>query len=126
MRAKHYFKGDERFSVEARLGVTMRGYWEDWKFYRGKIVTVTGSVGGNFYWPKYNTQFSVKGERYLLEEFGVRADMIRHFRYASIGFWANRVFGKDDAAHKGFNAGFLFQITCRLTSISGEAIYRGW
>lgn len=110
MRAKHYFKGDERFSVEARLGVTMRGYWEDWKFYRGKIVTVTGSVGGNFYWPKYNTQFSVKGERYLLEEFGVRADMIRHFRYASIGFWANRVFGKDDAAHKGFNAGFLFQI----------------
>lgn len=109
MRAKHFLK-DERFSLEARLGVTLRGYWENWQFYRGKIVTVTGNVGANFYWTKYNTQFSVKAERYLLEEFGVRCDMVRHFRYASIGFWGNRVFGRDDAAHNGFNAGFLFQI----------------
>ena len=36
--------------------------------------------------------------------------MVRHFRYASIGFYGMKVFGKADAANNGFNAGFLFQI----------------
>ena len=109
VRAKHFFK-DERFYVDARLAYTGRGWFENWAYYHGHKWTLTGHVGGSFYWPKYNTQFSVKAERFLMEEFGVRGEMVRHFRYASIGFYGLKVFGKEDAANNGFNAGFLFQI----------------
>lgn len=106
LKAKHFFK-DERFSVDARIGYTGRGYFEDWAFYHGTKWTLTGSIGANFYWPKYNTQFSLKGERYLEGEYGARFDMIRHFRYASIGFYGMKV---QHAGNKGLNGGFLFQI----------------
>lgn len=47
---------------------------------------MTWSVGGYFYWPQYNVETTMKLEQYLLGEKGVRIDIIRHFRYASIGF----------------------------------------
>ena len=109
VRAKHVFK-DERFWLDARLGYTGRGYFDNWAFYHGTKWTLTGSLAASAYWPKYNAQFTLKGERYLMEEYGVRADMVRHFRYASIGFYAMKILGKSDAANKGFNGGFLFQI----------------
>lgn len=106
VRGKHFFK-DERFSVEARLGYTGRGYYEDFAFNHGKVYTFTGSLSANFYWPRYNTEFSLKGERYLMEEYGVRGEMIRHFRHASIGFYAMKV---EHGGNKGFNGGFVFNI----------------
>lgn len=106
VRAKHFLK-DERFSLEGRLGYTGRGYFENWAYYHGKKWLFTGNLGGNFYWPMYNTQFSLKGERYLEGEYGVRFDMIRHFRYASVGFYAMKV---EHAGNNGLNGGFRFQI----------------
>ncbi|MEG1563588.1 MAG: hypothetical protein RR365_07650 [Bacteroides sp.] len=106
VKGKHYFK-DERFSVEARIGYTGRGYFDKFSFYHGKKWTLNGQLGGNFYWSKYNTQFSLKAERYLNEEYGARIDMIRHFRYASIGFYGMKV---QYAGNKGFNGGFQFRI----------------
>ncbi len=105
-RAKHFFK-DERFSLEGRIGYTGRGYFENWAYYHGKKWLLTGNFGGNFYWTKYNTQLSLKGERYLEGEYGARFDMIRHFRYASVGFYAMKV---QHAGNRGFNGGFRFQI----------------
>lgn len=107
--AKYVFK-DERFELEARLGYTRKGYWENWSYYHGSKWVLSGYVGANYFWPRFNTQFSLKGERYLLGEYGMSTEMIRHFRYASIGFYALKVFGKDDAANNGFNAGFTFRI----------------
>ena len=49
---------------------------------------MTWALGANFYYPHYNVQASLKVEQYLLGEKGVRFDLIRHFRYASIGFYA--------------------------------------
>ena len=46
----------------------------------------------------------MKIEQYLLGEKGVRVDIIRHFRYASIGFFAMK---SPDAKANG---GFRFQI----------------
>ena len=65
---------------------------------------MTWSLGGSFYWPKYNTQVSLKAEQYLLGEIGGRIDLIRHFRYCSIGFYAMKAQG----ALK--NGGFRFQV----------------
>lgn len=107
--AKHIFS-DQRFWVDARLGYTGRGYFDNWAFYHGVKWTLTGALSANFFLPRWNTQFTVRGDRYLLKEYGIRADMVRHFRYASIGFYAMKVFGRDDAANKGLNGGFLFQI----------------
>jgi hypothetical protein len=105
-KAKHFLI-DERFSLEGRIGYTGRGYFQNWAYYHGKKWILTGNLGGNFYWPKYNTQFSLKGERYLEGEYGIRFDMIRHFRYTSIGFYAMKV---EHAGNNGLNGGFRFQI----------------
>lgn len=103
LKAVHYFK-DERFSAEGRIGCTGTGYWNGDEFHYGKHQRVTWSLGGSFYWPKYNTQISLKAEQYLLHEVGGRIDLIRHFRYCSIGFYAMKAQG----ALK--NGGFRFQV----------------
>ncbi len=99
----HPFK-DERFSVEGRIGCTGTGYWNGFRYNYGTKLRMTWSVGGSFYWPRYNTQFSLKGEQYLLQEKGIRFDMIRHFRYASVGFYAMK------AEHANSNGGFTFVV----------------
>ena len=71
-------------------------------------MTTTWTIGGNFYWPRYNTQFSLKGERYLLGEKGIKFEMIRHFRYASIGFYAMKAEHANRMVDSGFKSRFLF------------------
>ena len=95
---------DERFSLEGKLGYTGWGYWNGFSYKYNEQYQWTWSVGGNFYWPQYDVQFSLKAEKYLLGEKGVRFDMIRHFKYASVGFYAM----KAKAAKS--NGGFLFQV----------------
>lgn len=99
----HPFK-NERFSVEGRIGTSGTYYWDGFEFVYGTHQRLTWSLGGNFYWPKYNLQTSVKLEQYLLGEKGVRVDVIRHFRYASIGFFAMKAEGAKS------NGGFRFQV----------------
>lgn len=109
LRAKHYFN-NERFYVGARIGYTWRGMFDKWAYYHGKKWTLIGDIEGSYYWPKYNTQFSLRAERFLMEEFGLRAEMVRHFRYASIGFYMMKLQHMDLIANHGFNGGFMFQI----------------
>lgn len=95
---------DERFSLQARVGYTGWAYWDGFKCKYNGQYQWTWSVGGNFFWPQYNTQFSLKAEQYLLGEKGVYFEMIRHFRYASVGFYAMKA---EDAKSNG---GFRFQV----------------
>ena len=99
------FDFDSRFSLEGRLGYTSIGYWDNFKFlYTKKDFITTWTLGANYYWPRYNTEFSLKWEKYLLEEKGVKFEMTRNFRYASISFYAQ----KTSVAKS--NGGFRFQI----------------
>lgn len=77
---------DERFSVMARMGCTAIGYWDGFRFHYDPKMGLTWTIGGNFYWPQYNTSFNLKVEQYLKEDRGVKFEMIRHFRYCSIAF----------------------------------------
>lgn len=95
---------DERFSVEARAGYVGVGYWDGFKLHYDPKMSFRWSFGGNFYWPRYNTQFSLKAQKFLLGEEGVKFEMIRHFRYASIGFYAMK------AENANSNGGFRFQV----------------
>lgn len=99
----HPFR-NERFSVEGRIGTTATYYWDGFDFVYGTKQRLTWSLGGAFYWPRYNLQTSLKLEQYLLGEKGVRVDVIRHFRYASIGFFAMKADGAKS------NGGFRFQV----------------
>ena len=95
---------DERFSLESRIGYTGWGYWDGFKHKYNGEYQWTWSCGGNFFWPQYNTLFSLKAEQYLLGEKGVRFDMIRNFKYVSIGFYAMK------AENASSNGGFRFQV----------------
>ena len=99
----HPFK-DERFSVEGAIGLTSAYYWNKFELVYGTKKRLTWNVGGSFYWPRYNLQFSGRVEQFLLGERGVRIDVIRHFRYCSIGFYAMKA--KDIRS----NGGFRFQV----------------
>ena len=104
--AKYYFK-DERFSLEGSVGYTGRSRFRNWRWKVSPLKRLTWSVGAGFYWPKYNTQFSLNVEQYLLGEKGVQFQMVRNFRYASIGFYGMKV---QHAGNDGYNGGFRFQI----------------
>ena len=95
---------DERFSVEGRVGYTGWGFWDGFSLKYNDQYQWTWSVGANFFWPRYDVQFSLKAEQYLLGERGVRFDMVRHFKYASVGFYAMK------AKEANSNGGFLFQV----------------
>ncbi len=99
----HPFK-NEHFSIEARLGVTGTYYWDGFSCTYGTKRRITWSIGGSFYWPEYNIQTTLKAEQYLLGEKGMRLDVIRHFRYTSIGFYAMKAKGAKS------NGGFRFQV----------------
>lgn len=98
------FKADERFSLEGRLGYVGIGYWDGFRLHYDTDMNLTWTIGANFYWPRYNTQFCLKGEQYLMKDRGVKFEMIRHFRYASVGFYAMK--GKEANS----NGGFRFQV----------------
>lgn len=95
---------DERFSLLGRLGVTGMGYWDGFTFHYDPTMTLTWTMGGSFYWPLYNTQFNLKLEQYLLKEVGVKFEVMRHFRYCTIGFYAVK------AKNVNINGGWRFQV----------------
>lgn len=117
LKVEHFFK-NERFSVDGRFSYTGWGEWGEYMLgdmvnafkygYDKNSMVFTGSVGGSYYIPKYDMQLSLHGERYLLGEYGVRFDMIRHFRYCSIGFYGMKM---NKGVNGGINAGFRFQVT---------------
>ena len=95
---------DERFAAFLRLGYTGTGYWDSFTLHYDPTMTFTWAVGGSFFWPRYNTQFIVQAQKFLYEEKGIKAEMIRHFRYCSIGFYAMKAEGAKA------NGGFRFQV----------------
>ena len=99
----HPFK-NERFSIEGRIGLTSTYYWDKFELVYGTKKRLTWNIGGSFYWPRYNIQMSAKLEQFLLGERGVRVDIIRHFRYCSVGFYAMKADGIRA------NGGFRFQV----------------
>ena len=94
---------DERFSAEARIGYTGIAYWNGFHIHYDRTMNLTWTIGGSFYWPQYNTQFTLKAQQFLLGEKGTMFEMIRHFRYVSIGFYACK------AQYANSNGGFMFQ-----------------
>ena len=107
LKAKFIPKRDERFMLEARIGLTGTSRFVNWRWKVSPLKVFTWSFGGIFYWERFNTQFKLNVEQYLLKDKGVHFQMIRHFRHTSIGFWAMKTWNDDN---NGVNGGFMFQI----------------
>lgn len=106
LSGKYYFK-DERFSIGGSVAYTGKSRFEDWRWKVSPMKRLTWNIEGGFYWPRFNTQFTLDVQQYLLGEKGVQFQMVRNFRYVSIGFYAMKV---ENAGNDGYNGGFRFQI----------------
>lgn len=107
-RVKYQFK-DPRFNIEGRLGRTGTGFWDGFHYHYDKEhLDWTYTAQANFYWPRYNTQFSLGYQKWLLGDRGVKFEVLRHFRYATIGFYAMK--SSDEWRSAASNGGFRFQI----------------
>ncbi|MBO6082016.1 MAG: hypothetical protein J6P46_03195 [Bacteroidales bacterium] len=123
-----YWFPNERFWVDTKLGVLdlirfgpsirridgkrekgplpewLVGFWmhpnatPDWH--------LAWNVALNYYCPSLQTQFLLRAERFVRRDYGIKFEMIRHFRHCSVGFYAMK--GVTAAQHT--NGGFRFQI----------------
>lgn len=98
---------NERFSLESKLGLLGLYYWEGFTMHIGREQKFYWSFGASYYWPMEKTQFSLKLEKFLLDDIGVKYEMTRHFCHCSIGFYAEKGFYSDTRT----NGGFRFMIS---------------
>lgn len=98
-----YIFPNERFSVDTQLGYLGSYYYDGFKFKYDTDYRFRWNVAANYYWPMYQTQFTLRAQQFLMGDYGVKAEMIRHFRHCSIGFYAMKGEGSS-------NGGFRFQI----------------
>lgn len=58
----------------------------DWEC--SKIDRLTGWLGTRVYLNKYNTEFRLRGGRYIYEDYGVTGECMRHFKHCTVGVYA--------------------------------------
>ena len=75
-------------AFEAQAGLTgfcsMATGWE-----ASAPERVTALVGADVYLNRWNTQFRVRGGRFLYEDYGVVGECFRHFKHCSVGLFAS-------------------------------------
>ena len=81
-------------------------YWDGFVFHYDKDLDPYWSLGGGAYVPKLETSFTARVQKFLLDDYGVKAEMIRHFRKCSIGFYLEK--GLNSYAKT--NGGFRFSV----------------
>lgn len=91
------------FAFEGQAGVIgsvfMSPYWE--------IVApnrFVGTIGGDFYLPRWNTQFRCTAGKYIYNDMGFEVEAMRHFNHATAS-----IYGRWNNIDK-FDAGFRFVI----------------
>lgn len=113
-----YWFPNERFWVDTQFGVVSVGSFRGfhWRYYwEPEFVW---NVAGNYYNAFLQTQFTLRAQRFLYGDCGIKFEMIRHFRHVSVGFYAEKgiLFGKDgkpvaSAFQPQTNGGFRIHIS---------------
>ncbi len=92
-----YWFPNERFWVDTQLGVVSVGSFRafHWRYYwEPEFVW---NVAANYYNAFLQTQFTLRAQRFLYGDYGIKFEMVRHFRHVSVGFYAEKglIFGQD-------------------------------
>lgn len=95
---------NERFAFRAQAGLTGSSTWWKWNWYYSSPKRLTWSLGGQYYNPRYQVQTMLHVSRYLAGDHGVRMDMMRHFRYTTIGLYGLKT------NKSSWNGGFYFSV----------------
>ena len=98
---------NERFSLESQLGMLGLYYWDGFVFHMGDSLDFFWNFGVGYYWPQNQTRFTLKVQKFLLYDYGLKYEMTRHFRHCSVGFYAEKGFYSDTHT----NGGFRFMIS---------------
>ena len=100
-----YWFPNERFWLDTQLGMLSEYYWKGFRFLYSKDFDFRWNVAANYWCPSLGTQFTLRLQKFLAGETGVKYEMIRHMRRCSIGLYAEK------APDIQLNVGFRFQVT---------------
>lgn len=97
---KNMFILNRWLAMTAQAGLTghcsMAADWE-----ASTMQRLTFQVGPEIYLHQWNTQLSVRGGRYLYEDYGIVGEGFRHFKHVSVGVYASYSDkGKENAGFK--------------------------
>ena len=85
--AKWMFPVNSWLALDGQIGYT--GYCSmtvDWEC--SPMDRVTGWFGIRTYLKKYDTEFRLRGGRYIYEDYGVTGECMRHFKHCTVGVYA--------------------------------------
>ncbi|MDH6312913.1 hypothetical protein M2137_001698 [Parabacteroides sp. PFB2-10] len=84
---KWMFPATSWLAFDAQVGLTgfcsMAVDWES-----SRMERLTGWLGTKVYLEKYNTEFRLRGGRYIYEDWGVTGECMRHFKHCTVGLYA--------------------------------------
>lgn len=97
---KNMFILNRWLALTAQAGLTGHCSMEaDWE--ASTMRRLTFQVGPEIYLHRWNTQLSVRGGRYLYEDYGIVGEGFRHFKHVSVGVYASYSDkGKENAGFK--------------------------
>lgn len=99
-----YYFPNERFSLDTQLGIIGNCYWDGFVLHYNNDRYFRWNVAANYYNPSLQTQFTLRAQRFLYGDYGVKYEMIRHFRHCSVGLYSEK------SIKAQLNVGFRFQI----------------
>ena len=108
-----YWFPNERFWVNTQLGVIAPAKFNGFRWQWIDAPFFAWNVAGNYYNARLQTQFILRAQRCMEGDYGLKFEMIRHFRHCSIGFYAQRgveIFDGIVYHTPHTNGGFRFQI----------------
>lgn len=86
-------------AVRAQIGLTgkltMTKHWS-----ASPMKRITFMVGPDFWLRRWNSQLSLRGGRYLYEDYGLEVDAMRNFKHVSVGLYG--MYSSVDKAAAGF------------------------
>ena len=100
-----YYFPNQRFWVDTQLGLLANCYFDGFIFKYDKYSYFRWNLAFNYYMPALDTQFTLRAQRFLLGDVGLKYEMIRHFDRCSVGLYAEK------CRSVQLNVGFRFSLS---------------
>lgn len=99
-----YYLPNERFSVDTQLGLLRPYYWNGFEFFYDQVTDFYWNASFNYFQPSLQTLFSLKAQKFVMGDIGLKYEMQRMFHRCTVSLYAEK--GK----YSQLNVGFRFQI----------------
>lgn len=121
---KTMYVANKWFALELQTSLT--GYCSMAVGWEASMFKRWIALGGmNFYLYQYNTQFRVRGGRFVYEDYGVIIDVMRHFKHCTVGVYAQ--YSDKGGKDGGFKITVMippYKRTCRKVNFRPASNFR--